>query len=226
MGRRTKENKLNFISGSAEVFFEIVRLENGFYSNVELSDYKVLIRFSVRNEWLDYKRFTSEIMTFGALAEFRDMLNNIFNGKLIEPAAVCFSKPDIMFTILPRFRIKREKGGECDKEYMELQDVFANLILKFADDDGFYTGEKYVLPIYRGNLELLAGFLNLAVPRLERQWESARRRVKTEFKTDVPPKNPDPEKQKEPEDLKEPEVNEEDVKETDNGDVEPLQRVS
>lgn len=113
----------------------------------------------VYNHYFKYKK-NAELLTSAEVENLLYELQLLIDDKINEIEEVEFLEPDIKFVLYPKINLWDTGKYEYIKEGYEVQDVFIEVNINLTDDDGVYTGQKYVIPFSRDGITYFVDYLH------------------------------------------------------------------
>lgn len=133
---------------------------------------------SVKNCYFKYQT-GSEFLTFAELQEICDSLAELLNDRITEKRHLGFIEPDLEILLNPKFDRRKDPEYPYVSEDFEIEDISAELsfylsrggrsftyfsfkrfVSLYLSRGGGYSNERYVLTLYRSDIEKVVKFLN------------------------------------------------------------------
>lgn len=112
----------------------------------------------VYNNCFKYRK-NAELLTSSEVENLLYKLDLLLNEKIYEMEEIEFLEPDIKFALYPKINLWDTGKYEYIKNGHEIQDIFMELTINLTDDDGAYTGQKYVIPFSRDGIDFFVDYL-------------------------------------------------------------------
>jgi hypothetical protein len=137
---------LDLSSGETEALFSIGGLGNGIGDD-EINFCWCLVNLRIKNRFFAFDMTNDELLSFGDVVYLRNSLENLLLDQFREKQTIGFIEPDLEIILYPKYDLRKAKDVLYVREGMEIQDVYAELIVNLADKASGYNGQFYSFPL-------------------------------------------------------------------------------
>ena len=100
-----------------------------------------------------------EIMTCAEIEELLEEVEKLLKDEIKEKSSIDFLEPDIEFCLYPKINLWDLGNYIYIKKGHEIQDIFIELSINLTDNNGVYTGQKYVMVFAREEIEKIVEYI-------------------------------------------------------------------
>lgn len=117
---------------------------------------KIKLKVINKNFYYDENR---EIMTCSEIEELLEEVEKLLKDEIKEKSSIDFLEPDIEFCLYPKINLWDLGNYIYIKKGHEIQDIFIELSINLTDNNGVYTGQKYVMVFAREEIEKIVEYI-------------------------------------------------------------------